>query len=562
MAISMRCPGCQTRFEFADDLAGKRIKCKSCGDIFRVTEPAAARKGRDRDDDRPARRRDDDDDERPSGRYRKSDRDDEDSRRRRDDDSGDDQPRRRRLDDEDDRPRRRGIHPLWIAGPLGFVLLTGIVVLVIVLVKNKGKLGGTKTGDVVLAPAKTCPLEVPEKEVGLLVLPDNGGNTFGLVRKTETIPRKWSFEPYNLTAGGRVGRLDLAGVNDPKAVSLSPDGKQLLVTEVQGFGVGGEQWLWLYSLPDSRRIGDDKWVPFPRDNKHPFDAPALYRAEFVANDRILCLGTTRAFYSYHLPDFEVAAGGVPSTDRDALGKVWGGTPENFQRYQWQAAFSADRKKMAVWTGDNFVIVSTTDGVELIHTPSVRQLTQDIWPAAPTRERAHAGPAAFSPDGNTLAAVLTHDFGGKKHALCFWDTRESREAMWYPLAANQYNDAPGLSWWGNKTVVTYGARTDGMIIDVKKGIPRRQLMAPVYGHYGFSRDGKLWYAASDERTKPATLYVLDGFDPDQLTDPDDYEQIEELSQEYFLKRLWLEPGGLLKAPTREDPPLKQRLIRRP
>jgi len=38
MPISMRCPGCQTRFEFADDLDGKRIKCKSCGDIFRVAD--------------------------------------------------------------------------------------------------------------------------------------------------------------------------------------------------------------------------------------------------------------------------------------------------------------------------------------------------------------------------------------------------------------------------------------------------------------------------------------------------------------------------------------------
>ena len=28
------------------------------------------------------------------------------------------------------------------------------------------------------------------------------------------------------------------------------------------------------------------------------------------------------------------------------------------------------------------------------------------------------------------------------------------------------------------------------------------------------------------------------------------------------RLWLEPGGVLRNPTRDDPPIKQRLIRRP
>jgi len=63
-------------------------------------------------------------------------------------------------------------------------------------------------------------------------------------------------------------------------------------------------------------------------------------------------------------------------------------------------------------------------------------------------------------------------------------------------------------------------------------------------------------------KPATLYVIDSLDPDLLTEGDDYEQIRELSEEFFLRRLWLEPGGVLRNPTRDDPPIKQRLIRRP
>jgi hypothetical protein len=557
MAISMRCPGCQTRFEFADDLAGKRIKCKSCGDIFRVAEPAGARKGRDEDDDRPARRRDDDD--RPASRHRQTALDDEDERRARRRDDSDDRPRRWR--EEDDRPRRR-ISPLVLIGSIvgGLLLLTLVIVLVVL--GSKGKLGGGKTGDVVLAPSKTCPIEVPEKETGLLVLPDAGGNTFGLVRKTEAIPRKWAFEPYDLAAGRRIGRLELVGVDDPKAATLSPDGKHLLITEVRGAGWAGDQWLWLYSLPDSRRVTEDKWIPFPRDEKRVFEAPALYRAEFVASDRILALGTTRTFYSYHLPDFEATVGAVASVDKEALGKHWGAPPENSQRYQWQAAFSADRKRLAVWTGDGYVIVSTADGVELCRTPSVRRLVHDIWPGAPAADRVRAGPVAFSPDANTLAGVITHDWGSKKHALCFWDTREPREPTHYPLAENQFNDAPGLAWWGGKFVVTYGSRVEGMLIDVRSGLPRRQLMGPTYGHSGFSRDGRLWYTASEERTKAATLYVMDGLDPDKLTEADDYEQIMDLSQEFFLKRLWLEPGGVLKQPTREDPPIKQRLIRRP
>jgi predicted RNA-binding Zn-ribbon protein involved in translation (DUF1610 family) len=40
MAISLQCPGCQKRLKARDELAGKRIKCPSCGGIVPV--PVAA----------------------------------------------------------------------------------------------------------------------------------------------------------------------------------------------------------------------------------------------------------------------------------------------------------------------------------------------------------------------------------------------------------------------------------------------------------------------------------------------------------------------------------------
>src|SRR4051794_34809137 len=144
MPISMRCPGCQTRFEFADDLDGKRIKCKSCGDIFRVAGPARNA----RDDDRPRRRRDDDDD-RPS-------------RSRRRDDSDDELPRR--YADEDDRPRKKAFNPLLLLIPLGVVGLAAVAVVAIVLLRGDKKKGGGGAGgsDLVAAPSRSCPLEVAE----------------------------------------------------------------------------------------------------------------------------------------------------------------------------------------------------------------------------------------------------------------------------------------------------------------------------------------------------------------------------------------------------------------
>lgn len=558
MPISMRCPGCQTRFEFADDLDGKRIKCKSCGDIFRVADPDAAAKARAAEALRPRRR---DDDERPSSRYRRplDDDDDHPSRsRRRDDDRDDDLPRRR---DDFDRPRKKKSNVLLIVLPLALIGVVAVV-LIVILAATGGKKGkGGATGDLVVAVSRSCPLEVPEKDAGTLVLPDNG-NTFGLLRKSGEIGRKgWVFDPYDATAKRRVGRVDLPEVEEPKGWSLSPDGKHLLITEARGIGWAGDHWLWVWGL-DGKKVTQDKWFPYQRNDKDPFNAPAFHRAEFVANDKVLTLASNRSYFIYTIPSFEVLAGSVPSAEKDGLGKRWEPPREQSHRYQWQAAWTADRKRMAIWTGDWYEIVNTADGVQTSRTTSARTEARKLWGRAHgDPDRVKVGPVAFSPDGKFLAGVIMSDFADHR-ALCIWDATEMKEPITHLIANNQWQDAASIHWWGNKFVVTHGGRVDGMLIDVQSGVARRQLMGPTYAKYGFSRDGKLWYVAGEDRLQPATLHVVETLDPDQLTEPDDYEQMRELSEEFFLRRLWLEPTGVLRQPTRDDPPIKQRLIRRP
>src|SRR5262249_57911232 len=89
----------------------------------------------------------------------------------------------------------------------------------------------------------------------------------------------------------------------------------------------------------------------------------------------------------------------------------------------------------------------------------------------------------------------------------------------------------------------GAEVEGMLIDVGSGNAKRQLMGPEFRHYGLARDGRLWYASSPDRNEPATMHVVDPPDAELLNEPDDYEQIMILKEEFFLKRLRLRPTGV-------------------
>jgi hypothetical protein len=612
--IIKRCPGCETRFEFAEELDGKRVKCKSCGVIFRVDHPGRSARDdvdegrrrpvrrRDEDDeDRPAAvsrrhteedeeeddrprprarvRDDDDDDEQPSrtrrpvleddddDRPRRRPREDEDdeeeddrSARRLRDDSDDRLPRRRDDDDDDDAPRKkRRIHPLLIIGPAVALLIVIGVVLVLALRKKAKDGPGGELGDLVKAPTKSCPLEVAEKDCGTLVLPD-GGNLFGLLRRKGTLEKSWTFDAYDLAAGRRVGRLEIKDMDDPRAASLSPDGKHLLIHEIDGFGGFADHALSIWNIPDNKSLVR-KWVPYQKAKNNPIDSPTLYRTEFLNSDKVMTLSTARVFDVWPLANLQepVVAGARYAATGDQLGKDDRFGMNTHDKYQRQVAFSPDHKTMAVWNGNGYTLVNCLEGLQTIRTAPLSEL-RILQPTA--------GGAAFSPDGSVLAGIIHSGRFDKDVILCLWDTKEQKPPIaTYDIPANQFNESPGIAWWGNRYVVTSGGRVvgadvEGMLIDVRTGLAKRQLMGPDFRHYGLARDGRLWYAASPDRNDAATMHAVDPPDPELLNEPDDYEQIMILKEEFFLRRLWLEPQGVMRKPTRINPPLQQRLIRRP
>jgi hypothetical protein len=591
MPIVMRCPGCKTQFEFTDNLEGKRIKCKTCGDIFRADRPSARATARE-DDDRPAvrsgsrrfddeaddrpsaRRRVDDDDDRPVSRYRRPiEEDDERQRSRRrqpddDDDRNDDRPRRRRDEDDDyDRPKKK-VHPLLIVGPIAALVLivaVGVVIYLSTKGKKKGGPDGEAGGDLVKAPVISCPLELPEKDLGILVLPD-GGNMFGFLRKKDDKPaafqKNWTFDMYDMSAGRRLGRIDLSDLDEPRCVSLSPDGKMLMVMEGPAFGPTAPT-IRLWSVPDNKPITAQKWNPYPPPAKAVFDPPSLYRAEFVSSGKLITLSSARFVDVWPLPTFDpkvVDGISIPSKG-DHLGKDDRFGNNSLDKFQRQSAFSADHKLLAVWTGSRIAVVGAADGVEVFGTGSLVEQAKE-WRWKPP-EQIKVGAMAFSPDGKILAAMIHHDSGEKNRVIGLWDITAKKDPDFINVRINQLNDAPAMCWWGNRYIVTQGAKVEGMLIDVLTKLPKRQLMGPRYGKYGFGRDGRLWYAVSDELKSPATMYVIDGIDADRLIEPDDYEQIVELRNDFFMRRLWMEKTGIMRQQADPDPSLRQqRLIRQP
>ncbi|HVK08908.1 MAG TPA: hypothetical protein VM597_09050, partial [Gemmataceae bacterium] len=452
---------------------------------------------------------------------------------------------------------------------LGVLLVSGLV-FVLIRAVGKGKTGLADDGEVSKGVVKIVTLDVPAKEVSQLIVPD-GGNQFGLLRNegSDHFQRKWVYEPYDLAAGRRVGKVGLPDIKDPLAIAVSPDGKYVMVTEKTGPGDRtGEHVLMVYTAADNKCLTPQKWYPFARNAKRPNDSPALYRAEFVANDTVLCVGSDRSFHLFRLPSFDVIKSDVVRSTGDALNSFPGKPMKDWEQRDYQVAFAPDRRRWAVWTGDGYAVLDA-DGTELFRTPSVLQMAQTFWPGVHGLERnLRGGGVAFSPDGKTLAGFVQSWAFEKERILCLWNAHESQLPETVRMPPSVHNDAAGVKWWGNRYVVLTDMKSDFQnavdpaAVDAKTGMLMKQVMAPEFRKVAFARDGRLWYAVSDDRDQPARLVVLGPPDADVMEEgTGQYEEIATVRGS-FLKRLWLEPGGVFKTPKRFNPPIASGLIKKP
>ena len=148
MPVTIACPNCDDRHEAPDDIEGKKVRCKKCGETFRARpveedggdDRPAGRAAKSASKSRPRPAADAaDEDERPSRRTDKA------ARRREEDDEpdrdeGEDRPRRSRDEgdaEDDPRPRKKKGKKAKKTGPPVVLLISigvGVLVLVLVLV--------------------------------------------------------------------------------------------------------------------------------------------------------------------------------------------------------------------------------------------------------------------------------------------------------------------------------------------------------------------------------------------------------------------------------------------
>jgi len=142
MPITIACPNCDARLEAPDDIEGKKVHCKKCGEKFRARnveedDRPAGRAARSASKSRPrSAAADEDEDERPSRRSGKA------SRRREEHDEDDrdqdeDRPRRgsREEDDQEDEPRARkkkGKKKKKTGPPVVLLISIGVGVLILI----------------------------------------------------------------------------------------------------------------------------------------------------------------------------------------------------------------------------------------------------------------------------------------------------------------------------------------------------------------------------------------------------------------------------------------------
>ncbi len=476
------CPECDADVRTRDESHGARIRCEECGAKFKVGTRSASK----RMSKKPAR-------------------------------------------------RRVPIIALAVGGAL--VLLIAVAIGVFLLVKSRrgsdvqaqatqGVGAGTidlrnpggGAGTLLAAPAAS--VEIDSKGSASRAL--HSENVLAVVAGAP-----YRCDSFEILSGRRTGSFELAGVEAPHAMFLSPNGTRLAVMQsdrLPGLKIG--MLLSIWSVPEGQRMVTD-WKPaIPKQPNQPDDY--LQWCAFLSDDRLLTVTLRGRVALWSLPERTAIYDVMAAEQKSGIGLLVdpsSNVPKNF-------ALSADRRALALQDGNGVVIVDTETG----------RIAKTLAPAG-TGSKASREGMAFSPDSKRLAVCYTYlplypETRPTDREVVVWDVSTKKIDMSIPLPKNLVGGA--IAWWGDRHLLCFDSGSS-ILFRADTGTVLRQCLPPepetklVSGH----ADGKLRYVAGSH---PKKRYLVYGAPGDALaadaTDDDGTGKY---------KRFWLTLTGIEKRP---------------
>jgi hypothetical protein len=483
MAIYATCPDCDMPQKLRDDQEGKKVKCKECGSSFKAIA----------DEEEPRRK----------------------SRAK--DDEEDERPRRGRGGDDEG---RGGISWGLIAGLIGGgVLLIGLVVLVVVLLrppqqtnaggdagkKDAAKDGtkaagkdGTKDGNkdggkLLLSPHVVVPAEAN------LTLERPCYPVYGAVSSANVVlsllgdeGKQPAFGVFALDNGRKLVEVEFPrqapGFSPAPRAALSPDGSRVaFIAGERSIKDRHDRDIYIYAVPgDGKPL--KKFLPHPKGKIG--DSNTAVWLDFIDNDRLLILteGSRATLYSIsadkNLYD-EKPSGARLGTD------IPGYEPKEF-------AISPDRRVLAIM---NQFALKGAFTVALVDTSTGKAI--GTLPA-PANAMFSYSSLAFSPDGKTLATIITTNLGSGTRDLVTWDV-EGRKLKSQTTLLQWKRSGTGLRWWGNDHILWRGD-IGSVLLNVTTAQAVRHVTASYYSVVPGTADGKLRLVLRNPDSRKPTLTV--------------------------------------------------------
>jgi len=537
MSIMATCPACETSYELADRLAGKKVRCKKCQEEFRVSAPLSPKKR--------ATAEDDDIDEGIRADERRSVRANVPGRRPRLTADEEDEPLPRRRgrgdDDDDDSPiSKRRVRK--DAGGSGWILLiAGGGVVLLLLVAGVGFIfwrtaagpdGAPKNapgdpalppqaGFVVKAPAVKVAAQAHEQKSERVILAGPGSHHAGVYFRTVVDGKLSSFlDLYDVPGAKQLGRTNLGELKGEMSLSLSPGGALLAVTEVLTENKKFESAVTIRSLSDGKVL-QARWRPYPDGDIFKM----LAWMTFVDDNRLLTLTKQRQVALWSLDGkaiYSVTHANPAKRFDDQRVDPYTKQPQNF-------AFSGDRGSLALASGGGFDVLDTATGK--VRAKTAAFLTKDVTVKG----------LALNADGSRLA-VYAWSVKGKdvREAISICDLKTNQLSGPFPLRISKEKETSNLgwsgnalSWWKADHLLVWGGNGNALVIEAATGQPVRELLGPRNGSFGFGDpDGRVWYEADSPGQVQPLLCAVDV--------PDAADR--GLDEGHF-KRWWLTQNGV-------------------